>query len=224
VKVALEFGELLPYVAVFARGLWLTLQLAVVAGVLGVVLGVLGALARGAANPILRFAGGAYVELVRNTPFLVQLFFIFFGLPALGVKLSAEFAAFLALTLNLGAYATEIVRAGLESISRGQRMAAASLGLKPAQAFLHVVLAPAFANIWPGLVSQIVLIMLGSAVVSQIAAEDLSYAANFVQSRNFRAFESYIAATLLYLGLAIVMRQALLALGRRLFVWRSTGR
>jgi polar amino acid transport system permease protein len=224
VKVALDFGELLPYAGVFARGLWLTVQLALVASVFGVALGVLGALARGAAHPLARFAGGAYVELCRNTPFLVQLFFIFFGLPALGIKLSAEFAAFLALTLNLGAYATEIVRAGLESIGRGQRMAAASLGLTSAQTLLHVVLKPAFANVWPGLVSQLVLIMLGSAVVSQVAAEDLSYAANFVQSRNFRAFEAYLAATLLYLLLAIAMRQVLLLLGRRLFAWRSAGR
>ena len=223
-KVALDFGELLPFASVFARGLWLTVQLALVASVLGVALGVLGALARGAAHPIPRLAGGTYVELCRNTPFLVQLFFIFFGLPALGVKLSAEFAAFLALTLNLGAYATEIVRAGLESISRGQRMAAASLGLTSAQALLHVVLKPAFANVWPGLVSQLVLIMLGSAVVSQVAAEDLSYAANFVQSRNFRAFEAYLAATLFYLLLAIAMRQALLAFGRRFFAWRGAGR
>ena len=223
-KIALDFGELAPYAGVFARGLWLTVQLAAVASVLGVALGVLGALARGAAHPLLRLAAGAYVELVRNTPFLVQLFFVFFGLPAFGVKLSAEFAAFLALTLNLGAYATEIVRAGLESVSRGQRMAAASLGLRPAQVFAHVVLKPAFASIWPGLASQLVLIMLGSAVVSQIAAEDLSYAANFVQSRNFRAFESYIAATLLYLALAVAMRQALVALGRRLFAWKAAGR
>jgi polar amino acid transport system permease protein len=224
VKVALDFGELLPYTGVFARGLLLTVELALVASALGVTLGILGALARGAANPLARFAGASYVELCRNTPFLVQLFFIFFGLPALGVKLTAEFAAFLALTLNLGAYATEIVRAGLESISRGQRMAAASLGLTSAQALLHVVLKPAFANVWPGLVSQLVLIMLGSAVVSQVAAEDLSYAANFVQSRNFRAFECYLAATLLYLLLAVAMRQSLLMLGRRLFVWRNVGR
>ena len=221
--ITLEFGALAPYAGVFARGLWLTVQLAVVASVLGVAIGVLGALGRGSANPMARAIATSYVELVRNTPFLVQLFFIFFGLPALGVKLSAEVAAFLTLTLNLGAYATEIVRAGLESVSRGQRMAAASLGLTPGQTLVHVVLKPAFANIWPGLASQLVLIMLGSAVVSQIAAEDISFAANFVQSRNFRAFESYLAATFLYLGLAIAMRQVLLQLGRRLFAWRHAG-
>lgn len=222
--VALDFAELAPYAAVFGQGLWLTVQLAAVASALGVALGVLGALGRGARHPVPRLVAGAYVELCRNTPFLVQLFFLFFGLPALGVKLTAGAAAFLALTLNLGAYATEIVRAGLESIGRGQRMAAASLGLTPAQAFQHVVLKPAFANVWPGLVSQLVLIMLGSAVVSQIAAEDLSYAANFAQSRSFRAFEAYFAATLLYLLLAIAMRQGLLALGRRLFAWRNRRR
>ena len=86
-----------------------------------------------------------------------------------------------------------------------------------------MVLKPAFANIYPALVSQLVLVMLGSAVVSQIAAEDLSFAANFVQSRNFRAFESYLAATFLYLLLAVAMRQVLLQLGRRIFAWRHVG-
>src|SRR5438132_3942305 len=96
--VALDFAALAPYAAVFARGAWFTVQLAAVTSALGVVIGVLGALARNARNPGLRFAAASYVELVRNTPFLVQLFFIFFGLPSLGVKLSAESAAYIALT------------------------------------------------------------------------------------------------------------------------------
>ena len=223
-SVVLDFGSLVPHAGVFASGAWYTVKLAVGTSVCGVALGVAGALARNARAPLPRWGAAAYVELVRNTPFLVQLFFIFFGLPALGVKMTAETAAFLAMALNLGAYATEIIRAGIESVPKGQVAAAMSLGLRPAQAFVHVVLKPAFANIYPALVSQLVLVMLGSAVVSQIAAEDLSFAANFVQSRNFRAFESYIAATLIYLAIAIAMRQSLLWMGRRLFAWRGAAR
>ena len=222
--VALDFGEIVPYAGVFAKGAWFTVKLAVATSVCGVAVGVLGAVGRNSANPFARFAATSYVELVRNTPFLVQLFFIFFGLPGLGIRINAETAAFLAMTMNLGGYSTEIIRAGIESIHRGQTMAAISLGLTRAQAFLHVVLKPAFANIYPALVSQLVLVMLGSAVVSQIAAEDLSFAANFVQSRNFRAFEAYMTSTAIYLLLAIAMRQSLMALGRHVFAWRSAQR
>ena len=222
--VALDFGEIVPYAGVFAKGAWFTVKLAVATSVCGVAMGVLGAIGRNSGNSLVRFAATSYVELVRNTPFLVQLFFIFFGLPGLGIKINAEAAAFIAMTLNLGGYSTEIIRAGIESIHRGQTMAAISLGLTRVQAFLHVVLKPAFANVYPALVSQLVLVMLGSAVVSQIAAEDLSFAANFVQSRNFRAFEAYMTSTAIYLLLAIAMRQSLFALGRHVFSWQGARR
>src|SRR6185436_19835305 len=103
----------------------------------------------------LRTVVGSYVELVRNTPFIVQLFFVFFGLPALGVKLSPEAASVIAMVVNLGAYATEIVRAGIEATPRGQIEAALSLALNRWQIFTRVVLPPALRKVWPALVSQI---------------------------------------------------------------------
>jgi polar amino acid transport system permease protein len=159
---------------------------------------------------------GAYVELVRNTPFIVQLFFIFFGLPAAGVKLTPELAAVLAMVINLGAYAAEIVRAGVEATPRGQLEAARSLALTPAQIFTRVVLPPALRKVWPALTSQIVIVMLGSAVCGQISTPELSYAANLIQSRNFRAFEAFLVATVLYLALAVAVRRLLNWLGPRL--------
>ncbi|KOF53588.1 polar amino acid ABC transporter permease, partial [Achromobacter sp. DMS1] len=165
----------------------------------------------------LRPTVAAYVELFRNTPFLIQLFFIFFGLPALGVQLGEMQAACLAMALNLGAYSAEIIRAGIEATPRGQYEAGASLALSPGQVFRHIVLKPALMRIWPALSSQIVIVMLGSAVCSQIAAEDLTFAANFIQSRSFRAFEVYFAATGIYLALAVLLRMALRLAGRRLF-------
>src|SRR4029079_14545482 len=116
-------------------------------------------------------------------------------LPGLGVKLSAESASVLAMVINLGAYACEIVRAGIMTTPRGQIEAARSLALTEMQVFTRVVLPPSLKRVWPALVSQIIIVMLGSAVCGQISTPELSYAANLIQSRNFRAFESFIVAT-----------------------------
>ncbi len=124
------------------------------------------------------------------------------------------------MVLNLGAYATEIVRAGIEATPRGQIEAAVSLALNRAQVFLRVVLPPAMKKVWPAMVSQIIIVMLGSAVCSQISVEDLSYAANLIQSRNFRAFEAFIVATLVYLGLSIAVRRLFDWAGPRFFFGR----
>ncbi|QET04912.1 MULTISPECIES: amino acid ABC transporter permease [Cupriavidus] len=216
-----DFGSILGYTDVLAKGIAVTAQLTVTGGVLGVAVAILGAWARTEGPRWLRAVVGAYVEVIRNTPFLIQLFFIFFGLPSLGVQLPEMVAASLAMVINLGAYGTEIVRAGVAATPRGQYEAGASLAMSRVQVFRHVVLRPALQKIWPALSSQIVIVMLGSAVCSQIAAQDLTYAANFIQGRNFRAFEVYLVSTLIYLGLALLLRQLLRALGRSLFVRKS---
>jgi polar amino acid transport system permease protein len=174
----------------------------------------------------LRLLAGAYIELIRNTPFIVQLFFVFFGLPSLGLRLSPESASVLAMVINLGAYAAEIVRAGIDSTPRGQVEAARSLALTEAQVFLRVVLPPALGRVWPAMVGQILIVMLGSAVCGQIATPELSYQANLIQSRNFRAFEAFIVATLVYLLMAIGLRRALVWAGPRWLFGRqpSAGR
>ena len=163
------------------------------------------------------------MELIRNTPFIVQLFFIFFGLPALGLRLSPEWSSVIAMVLNLGAYAAEIVRAGVQATPRGQIEAALSLALTRAQTFTRVVPPPALRRVWPALVSQIIIVMLGSAVCGQIATEELSFAANLIQSRNFRAFEAFIVATLIYLLLSVLVRHALNRLGDRFLLGGRRG-
>ena len=160
------------------------------------------------------------MELIRNTPFIVQLFFIFFGLPAAGVKLSPEVASIIAMVINLGAYSTEIIRAGIDATPKGQFEAAASLAMDRMQTFTRVVLPPALKKVWPSLVSQIIIVMLGSAVCGQISTQELSYAANLIQSRNFRAFEAFIIATLIYLALSVGVRRLLNWLGPRFLFGR----
>jgi polar amino acid transport system permease protein len=146
---------------------------------------------------------------------------VFFGLPALGIRIDEMQAAMLAMTVNLGAYAIEIVRAGIDSIPRGQVQAAVALGLPGRQVFRYIVLPQALANVFPALLGQVMIVMLGSAVVSQISVPDLTYAANFIQSRNFRSFEIYLVITAIYLGLAIVLRRMLNQLGSGLFAGRK---
>ncbi len=213
--VALDFGAVLAEWPLLAKGAALTLGLTVVSAVLGVALGVACGWARANGPAALRAAVGVYVELIRNTPFIVQLFFIFFGLPSLGVKLTPEIASMIAMVVNLGAYAAEIARAGIEGTPRGQLEAARSLAMNEWQVFTRVVLPPALARVWPAMTSQIIIVMLGSAVCGQIAAQELSYAANLIQSRNFRAFEAFIVATLVYLALSVLLRQALQWIGPR---------
>jgi polar amino acid transport system permease protein len=215
-----DFGAVLVDWRLLAKGVAWTVGLTAIATLIGMVVGVACAWARASGPPWLRWAVGTYVELIRNTPFIVQLFFIFFGLPAAGVKLTPETAAVIAMVANLGAYATEIIRAGIEATPKGQIEAAVSLALTKAQVFLRVVLPPALKKVWPAMVSQIIIVMLGSAVCSQISVEELSYAANLIQSRNFRAFEAFIIATAVYLALAVGLRRLLNWAGPRWFFGR----
>jgi polar amino acid transport system permease protein len=217
-RIDLDFAAVLAQWPLLVNGVLWTLGLTAVSALIGVVVGIACAWSRASGPAWLKWIVGTYVELIRNTPFIVQLFFIFFGLPASGLKLSPEAASVIAMVVNLGAYATEIIRAGIEATPRGQLEAAASLALSRMQTFIHVLLPPALKKIWPALVSQIIIVMLGSAVCGQISTPELSFAANLIQSRNFRAFEAFIVATALYLVLSMALRRLLFWLGPR-FLW-----
>jgi polar amino acid transport system permease protein len=217
-RVDLDFLSVLGQWPLLLKGVGWTLGLTVVSASIGLVVGVACAWSRASGPGWLKWVVGSYVELVRNTPFIVQLFFIYFGLPAAGVKLSPEVASIIAMVVNLGAYATEIIRAGIEATPKGQIEAAMSLALNRMQTFTRVVLPPALKKVWPAMVSQIIIVMLGSAVCGQISTQELSYAANLIQSRNFRAFEAFIVATLIYLLLSMAVRKLLNWMGPR-FLW-----
>ncbi|MFN8598333.1 MAG: amino acid ABC transporter permease [Anaerolineae bacterium] len=191
---------------VFLEGAWLTIVIASVATGLGLLIGMMMAGLQLMKKRAITSAIQIYIEIIRNTPFLVQLFFVFFGLPSLGIKLEAIHAALIALTINIGAYATEIVRAGIEAIPKGQIEAGRSLGLSGLQIFVLIILKPALMTVYPALTSQFILIMLNSAVISVISAQELAYQAKLLQSRTFRSFEIYFFVTFLYLLLAYLFR------------------
>ncbi|KEA52915.1 polar amino acid ABC transporter permease [Mangrovibacter sp. MFB070] len=214
-----DFSPVLSQWPGLLSGVALTLVMTLVATVFGIVLGIACGWGRVNAPTPVRWGIACYVELVRNTPYIIQLFFIFFGLPAMGIKMSALTASILSLVLNLGAYASEITRAGMQNTPRSQVETAESLALTRWQIFAWIILPPALGRVWPALVSQVIIIMLGSAVCSQISAQELSYSANLIASRTFRNFEAYIVAAVIYLCLAILVRQILNWVGPR-FIFR----
>lgn len=203
----LDFSGLIPYLPQFVAGLFTTVQITIIATVFGLLLGTLCAAGRISSVGGLRLVCASYIEVIRNTPFIVQLFFMFFGLPAIGIKLTAWQAGTIAMVINLGAYSAEIIRAGIAAASKGQWEAGKTLGLTRRQIFTRIILPPAYQRVYPAIVSQCIIVMLGSSVVSQISVEELTFAANFAQSRSFLGFESYLVIALVYLVLSIVMRQ-----------------
>ena len=215
-----DFSALLPYWRDFAGGVWLTLQLSAITTVLGFIGGAICAITRADGPPWLRWIVGAYVEIIRNTPLLVQLFIVYFGIAVLGIRVDANLAAILALVVNVVAYTCEIMRAGIESVHKAQVEAAECLGLNRRQTYWHVILRPAIERVYPALVSQYVLLMLASSITSQISAEELTAVANRIQSDTFRSFETYIVTGLLYLALSFVVRWVFWGFGQLIFTRR----
>lgn len=183
-------------------GAYLTIQLSCAAMLIGLAVSILCAWGKSFGPRILRWIIDTYIEIIRNTPFLVQIFFIFFALPSLGLRLSPNQAALLALVVNFGAYGTEIIRAGIESVNRGQVEAGIALGLSKLQIFRYLILKPALRTVFPALTSQFIYLMLTSSVVSVISADDLAAAGNDLQSQTFASFEVYIVITLMYLAMS----------------------
>jgi polar amino acid transport system permease protein len=198
-------------------GAWLTIRLSCIAMVLGLIVSVVCAWGKTSGLVPLRWVINAYVEIIRNTPFLVQIFFIFFGLPSLGLRLSPNGAALLALVVNFGAYGTEIIRAGIESVQKGQIEAGTALGLSKLQTFRYIVLKPALRTVYPALTSQFIYLMLTSSVVSAISADDLAAAGNDLQSATFASFEVYVIITLMYLAMSVGFSAIFSAIERMAF-------
>lgn len=217
---AFDFASVLASWPQFLQGAWLTIQLSFPATVLGFVIGTVLAVGRRSSVPWLVRACGIYVEVIRNTPLLVQVFLVFFGLASMGWKVPAFTAALLSLVINVAAYSCEIMRAGMDSVHKGQLEAAECLGLTRRQVYWHVILRPAMEKVYPALTSQFVLLMLASSITSQISLEELTAAAARVQSETFRPFEAYILVAVAYLILSLLMRAGLWAFGQMIFTRR----
>lgn len=213
----LQFGVLLQYLPTLLDGLWITLWLAVLGIFFGFMLGLLGAVASVSSVKCCRMACRVYVEFFRNTPMLIQLLMLFFGLPALGIRLSPIMAASLVLILNNTAYIIEIVRAGILSTDKGQYEAAGCLGLSRGQTLRFVVLPPAIEKVFSPIVSQSVLLMLSTSIVSTIGVPELTGAAMQISSDTFRALELYLSLAIIYVMLNYIFRALLTLLWQAIF-------
>jgi len=212
-----DFDSLRDYWPSFLHGALMTLEMTAVATVLGLAIGVVLAIGRRGRSRWIAGLCGAYVEIVRNTPYLIQIFFLFFGLSSIGLRLPIFAAAVLTMVINVGAYTAEIVRAGMGTVPPGQVEAAQALGLSTPQIYWDVILRPALERVYPALTSQFVLMMLSSSVTSQISAEELTAIANNIQSDTFRPFETYIVVALLYLAMALLLKFGFHLFGQAIF-------
>lgn len=209
------------YVERLVNGLILSVGLTTGAAIIGFAAAVVLACARRSRRVMLRWPAACWVEVLRNTPLIVQLFFIAFGIPMLfGFRWSFVLAGLVALSINFSAYYAEIVRAGLEAIDDGQQDAARALGLNRWQGFFLVTMPQAMASVYPALVSQFVFLFLTTGIISEIGIEELTWAGRFVADRTFRDFEVYLVLAVAYVCLAVLFRAVLTLVHQRAFQWR----
>lgn len=196
-----------------------TFTLAIFGMLLATVIGIGGVVLRQSPFAPVRWLVIGFIEVIRNTPFLVQIFFIYFALPLAGIRLDPTPTAIIALGINGGAYAIEIIRGGVQSIPRGQIEAGLALGLHKAQVFRLIVLKPALRAIYPSLTSQFVLLTLSTSIASAISAYELTSVSQRIESDSFRSFEVYFTVTAFYLVISWVMMRIFAFFSARYFAY-----
>src|SRR6185312_6663789 len=213
----LDFAPVIDALPALLLGCLGTLWLALAGMALAIVIGIGGVVLRDSGIKALRWLVIGFVELIRNTPFLVQIYFIFFALPFAGIRLNPTPTAIVALVVNGGAYAIEIIRGGVQSIHKGQVEAGLALGLHKGDVFRFVVLRPALRAVFPSLTGQFVMLMLTTSIASAIAAYELTAVAKLIENASFRSFEVYGTITLMYLVMSWLVMRLFGLLARRYF-------
>lgn len=214
-----NFGDLMPYLPQMLRALWVSAYITVIAFVVGSALGIAFYLARTSRRRLFRAVGTFYVEVFRNTPLLVQLYLIYFGLPQLGIALNATWAAVVALALNNAGYTAEIYRAGFEAVPAGTIEAGEALGLSRWNIFRDVRLLPATRNVFPALTNQFVLLFLFSSVASIIGSPELMNTILNINSKTYLTFGIFTLGALLYFIISAILVTASRLTERYLFAW-----
>jgi ectoine/hydroxyectoine ABC transporter permease protein EhuC len=216
---ALGFATVVQWLPFLLGGALRTLEVVVMALALGIVCGLVGGLARLARSRAVRAAGSTYVSVVRGTPFVVQLFFIYYGLPQLGIPVPAMLAAVGTLGIYSGAYQTEIVRGAIQSVERGQFEAALALGLSRYQAMRRVVLPQALLRMLPPLGNEFVSLTKNSALVSLVTVRELFLSAQMVISSTFQNFAIFLTIGAMYYAMTSVVGGATRMMERRLSIY-----
>lgn len=212
-----DFMAVLRYWPELLKGAWVAALLSILTFILGTILGIFGAIGRISRRRAVYAVSSFYVELFRNTPLLVQMYIFYYGLDALSINLSAFTAALLAMSLNSGAYETEIIRGGIIAVGKGQLEAAFSIGMTYAQTLRKVVIPYALQVIFPPLGNQFIGIILGSSVASIITVPEITYVALNIGSRSYRDFETFLVIWVIYLALNLALSALFRLSGRMAF-------
>ncbi|OBR68129.1 arginine ABC transporter permease [Paenibacillus oryzae] len=212
----MDFAFLDKYWLTFLKGAWHTLELSFFGVLLGTVLGVVFALMRISRLWPLKFAASVYIEIIRGTPMLVQVFIIHYGLTSFGINLTAFMSGVIALTINSAAYMAEVFRAGIEAIDKGQMEAARSLGMTRGMALRHIVLPQAFRNMLPAIGNEFIIIIKDSSLISVVGISELMYTARTVQGSTYLPMEPLLAAAALYFVMTFTLSRLMLWLEGRL--------
>ncbi len=214
----LDFSILIKSFPYLLAGAWMTVKITSLSVAVGIVIGIFGGLMRVSKNPILYWISTVYVEVIRGTPLLVQIFIVYFGLPSLGIRLTPYLSAVAALGINSGAYVSEIVRGGIQSISKGQMEAARSLGMSYVQAMRYVILPQALVRILPPLGNEFIALLKDSSLVSTIAIAELTRVGQQIITRTFQSFEIWTGVALFYFVMTFIMSRIVRFLESRLAI------
>jgi polar amino acid transport system permease protein len=214
----LVFQDIVPYFPLLFKGLGTSLYITIICMVAGTLLGLFVALCK-SSNVVISFLGNSYIELIRNTPLLVQLYLLYFGLGQLHIDISPVWSALIGITINNGAYTAEIFRAGFSSVPRGINEAGSALGMNETQIFRHVILPPAVRTAFPALTNQLILLFLFSSVSSIISLEELTYQVMNIESKTARTLEVTIIAAVLYYSCSSVFAYLSNVLEKKVFKW-----
>lgn len=211
--MSFNFSFLIEHGHYFMSGLVVTLELAVLSILLSTICGVFVALGRLSKFGPLNWLAGAYIDFIRGVPVLVQVYIVFYSI---NINLPAFAAGTIALTINNTAYVAEIIRAGIQSVDKGQREAARSLGMTSAQTMRMIILPQALRNILPALGGQLIVAIKDTSIVSVLALQELTYNTDTIRSLTFLAFEPLMVSALFYFAVTYVLKKGVDYMERRL--------
>lgn len=214
----MDFTFLAKYYTFFIQGTKFTILISLFTVLLGVIFGTLLSLMKISNNKFLKLISTAYIELIRGTPILVQLYIIYYGLPKLGIELPDFVAGVVTLSINSSAYVAEIIRAGIQSIDKGQMEAARCIGMSQWMAMRYIIIPQAFKNILPALGNEFVVLIKESSIVSIIGIHELMYNADTVRGNTFQPFEPLITAAIIYFVLTFTLSKVIGVAERRMAV------
>lgn len=214
----MDFKLIFDSIPILLQGAWITVTVTILSMALGLILGMIAALAKLSKLKIVSWLANQYIDIVRGTPLLVQLFLIYYGLPQIGITIDPFPSAVLGLGINTGAYVAEVIRSGIQAVEKGQREAAFALGLTPAQTMRLVVLPQAFKIIIPPLGNQFILLIKDSSLVSTITLVELTRTAQRIISTTYKPIELYLLAAVMYYVISLLATKLLNKLEKKVQV------